>query len=163
MKDIRPTSGKVLAALFSILGGKIEGAKFLDLFAGTGHVGLEALRRGAELCVFVESVRARADDIRRLAGDNIVLGLEVRRAVSWLVKREIKFDVIFADPPYSSGWCDVIPELKDLSRLFSDGCVMIMEHSIREPLTLKDNINNLEIISHRDYGETCLTFLQKMT
>ncbi len=163
MKDIRPTSGKVLAALFSILGGKIEGAKFLDLFAGTGHVGFEALKRGAGLCVFVESVRSRAESIKRLAGDNTVLGLEARRAVSWLVKRGMKFDVIFADPPYSSGWCDVLPELKGLAELFADDGIMIIEHSIREPLKLKDNTNNLEIISQREYGETCLTFLQRMT
>ena len=65
MKEVRPTSGRVLSAMFSILGGRVEGAKFLDLFAGTGRVGLEALRRGAESCIFVESVKARAEEIRR--------------------------------------------------------------------------------------------------
>ena len=164
MKEVRPTSGRVLSALFSILGGKVEGAKFLDLFAGTGRVGLEALKRGAENVVFVENVKGRADDIRKHSGSNIlVLSLEVRRAVSWLVKREMRFDVIFADPPYSSGWAETFPTLHGLDALFADDAVMVVEHSVREPITLKDNPNNLEVISSREYGETCLTFLQRMT
>ena len=161
MKDVRPTSGRVLSALFSILGDKIQGSKFLDVFAGTGHVGLEALKRGAKSCVFIESVKNRADDIKRHAGDSLVLSLDVRRAVSWLVKRDMKFDIIFADPPYNSGWCDVLPALKDICTLFDDECILVIEHSVREELTLKDNPNKLEIISRREYGETCLTFLKR--
>lgn len=160
MKDVRPTSGRVVSALFSILGGKVEGARFLDLFAGTGRVGLEALRRGAESCVFAESVKTRAEELRRLAGGSVVLGLEVRRAVSWLVKREMTFDVIFADPPYSSGWCEVLPALPNLNALFAHDAVMAVEHSAREELTLSDNPNGLKVVSVRDYGETCLTFLK---
>ena len=94
MKDVRPTSGKVLGALFNIL-GDIEGKKFLDLFAGTGRVGIEALKHGAESCVFVESVKNRADAIKKLIPEEIILSLDIRRAVSWLVKREMKFDFIY--------------------------------------------------------------------
>ena len=161
MKDIRPTSGRVLSALFSILGGRIEGVKFLDLFAGTGHVGLEALRRGAESCVFVESVKSRADAIKRIAGDSVVLSLEVRRAVSWLVKRDMTFGIIFADPPYCSGWCEALPAIKDLTALFADGCILVIEHSVREPIS--NSLNGLDITSSRGYGESCLTFLHKAT
>ena len=88
MKEVRPTSGRVLLALFNIL-GDIEGANFLDLFAGTGHVGLEALKRGANSCIFVENVKSRAENIKKIAqaGKNsIILSLEIRRAVNWLVK-----------------------------------------------------------------------------
>ena len=162
MKDVRPTSGRVISALFSILGGRVEGAEFLDLFAGTGRVGIEAMKRGAR-SVFVESVKSRADEIRRNAGESLVLSLEVRRAVSWLVKREMKFDIIFADPPYNSGWCDTVPAIPNLSALFAKDAVMVIEHSAREPLALTVNPNNLEVTSSREYGETCLTFLQKMT
>ncbi len=163
MKDIRPTSGRVMSALFSILGDMIDGAEFLDLFAGTGRVGLEALRRGAKRAVFVEGVRNRADEIKRSLRDsdsNIVLSLEVRRALSWLVKREMRFTIIFADPPYNSGWCDSLPALPNLDALFSSGALMVIEHSAREPLTLVSNPHNLAITSQREYGETCLTFLQ---
>lgn len=161
MKDIRPTSGRVMSALFSILGGKVEGAKFLDLFAGTGRVGIEALRRGASECVFVESVKSRADEIRKIAGDCVMLSLEVRRAVSWLVKRDMKFGVIFADPPYNSGWCDELPAIQNLGGLFAEGGLMVVEHSVREAMTLSNNPHNLEVISTRDYGESCLTFLER--
>ena len=162
MKDVRPTSGRVISALFSILGASVEDAEFLDLFAGTGRVGIEAMKRGAR-SVFVESVKSRADEIRRNAGESLVLSLEVRRAVSWLVKRDMKFSIIFADPPYNSGWCDTVPAIPNLAALFADGAVMVIEHSVREPLTLGINPNNLEVTSSREYGETCLTFLQKMT
>ena len=161
MKDVRPTSGRVISALFSILGEKVAGCRFLDLFSGTGRVGLEALRRGAESCVFVESVRTRAEEIRRHSEDSVVLSLEVRRAVSWLVKRGMTFDVIFADPPYSSGWCDVLPSLPGLMSLFAPEAVMILEHSSRENLALADNPNSLVIDSVREYGETCLTFFRR--
>ncbi len=160
MKEVRPTSGRAVSALFSILGGRVEGAKFLDLFAGTGRVGLEAVRRGAESCVFVESVKSRAEALRKNAGDSLVLGLEVRRGVAWLTKRGMKFDVIFADPPYGAGWCEELPAVSGLRELFSEGGVFVVEHSVREKLTLSQNPNNLCINSVRTYGETSLTFLQ---
>ena len=189
MKDIRPTSGRVMSALFSILGDVIDGAEFLDLFAGTGRVGLEALRRGAKRAVFVETVRNRADDIRRniptndnlppsvngvppaealppklggIKGGALVLSLEIRRALSWLMKHDMKFTVIFADPPYNSGWCETLPALPNLDAVFSPGALMVIEHSVREPVTLSNNPHGLEITSTREYGETCLTFLQML-
>ena len=158
MKEVRPTSNKVLLALFNILGEKIRGCKFLDLFAGTGSIGLEAIKRGAESCVFVESVRARADSIKKKS-DSLVLSLEIRRALSWLAKREMKFDIIFADPPYNAGWTEILPALPNLDKIFEKESIFIIEHSTREPVTLRENPYNMHIISTREYGETALTFL----
>ena len=164
MKEVRPTSGRVLAALFNILGELDESKKFLDVFAGTGRVGLEALKRGAGECVFVESVKARAEEIKKSAPQNsLILSLEVRRALSWLIKREKKFDIIFADPPYNSNWPDTLINLPNLTAIFEPDAIFILEHSIREPLTLANNPNNLELISTREYGETSLTFMREMT
>ena len=159
MKEVRPTSGRVLSALFNILGDKVEGSKFLDLFAGTGHVGFEALKRGAESCVFVENVKLRAENIKKTAPEenSIILSLEIRRAVSWLVKRGMKFNIIFADPPYNSGWCGEILTLQNFEKLFDDESIFIIEHSIREKMNI--NNENFELISTREYGETCLTFV----
>ena len=157
MKDVRPTSGKVLQALFNIL-GDINGLEFLDLFAGTGRIGLEALKRGAESCVFVESVKQRADAIKKLSPDSLILSLEVRRAVNMLVKRGMKFDIIFADPPYNSGWCGEILKIQNFEKLFNDDCVFVLEHSIREKFEINDG--NFELISQREYGETCLSFVK---
>ena len=158
MKDVRPTSGKVLQALFNIL-GDISGAKFLDLFAGTGRVGLEALKRGTESCVFVENIKNRAEAIKKFARDSLVLSLEIRRAVLWLVKREMKFNIIFADPPYNSGWCDEILKISGFEKLFADDCIFILEHSSREKFEIDKN-SNFEIFSDREYGETSLTFIK---
>ena len=160
MKDVRPTSGKVLQALFNIL-GDINNFKFLDLFAGTGRVGLEALKRGAEFIAFVESVRERAENIKSLKNLNnsnsLVLSLEVKRAVIWLAKREYKFDVIFADPPYNLGWGEKFLSINNLAKLLKPDGVLIFERSVREELCLN---SEFELTSTRDYGETCLDFLK---
>jgi len=160
MKDVRPTSGKVLQALFNIL-GDINNFKFLDLFAGTGRVGLEALERGAEFIAFVESVRDRADKIKSLKILNnlnsLILSLEVKRAITWLVKREYKFDVIFADPPYNLDWGKNFLAINNLNKLLTPESILVFERSKREDLIL--NLN-YELISTRDYGETVLEFLK---
>lgn len=160
MKDVRPTSGKVLQALFNIL-GDINNFKFLDLFAGTGRVGLEALARGAEFIAFVESVRDRADKIKSLKILNnlnsLILSLEVKRAVTWLAKREYKFDVIFADPPYNLDWGKNFLALNNLDKLLTPESILVFERSKREDLIL--NLN-YELILTRDYGETVLEFLK---
>ena len=159
MKDVRPTSSRVLLALFSML-GQMEGRSFLDLFAGTGRVGLEAARRGASSVVFVESVKSRASAIeneaKREANDVTVLSLELRRAVSWLLKREMKFDVIFADPPYNDGWGAELLSVKGIDGLLSPGGVFVAEHSAREELALAPSWT---LERRRDYGETVLSFL----
>lgn len=167
MKEVRPTSGRVLLALFSILGsqgsmpGSLEGLRFLDLFAGTGRVGLEALERGASLVVWVESVRARAQAIERslprAASDGTtVLNLELKRAVAWLSKREWVFDVVFADPPYHEGWGTSLLGVKGLSDLLAPEGILVVEHAIREPLAVS---SGWRLDSSREYGETALAFL----
>ena len=159
MKDVRPTSNKVLLALFNILGDRIIDSKFLDLFSGTGRVGLEALKHGAGSCVFVESVKARADSIRSQVNSDsaVILSLEIRRALSWLVKRGMRFNIIFADPPYNSGWGEALTGLANLENVFDDDALLIVEHSSRE----KINANGLQIVLIKEYGETCLTFMKK--
>ena len=162
MKDVRPTSGRVLLALLSIL-GPMEGRSFLDLFAGTGRVGLEALARGARPVAWVESVRERARAIERAIPEGrregtAVLSLELRRAVSWLLKRGRTFDVIFADPPYCAGWGAELPGVGGLRDLLAPEGFLIVEHSIREELALTPSWS---LISKRDYGETRLTWLTR--
>ena len=149
-----------MQALFNIL-GDINNFKFLDLFAGTGRVGLEALERGAEFIAFVESVRDRADKIKSLKILNnlnsLILSLEVKRAITWLVKREYKFDVIFADPPYNLDWGKNFLAINNLDKLLTPESILVFERSKREDLIL--NLN-YELISTRDYGETVLEFLK---
>ena len=164
MKDVRPTSGRVLLALFSALGsmlGPLEGRRFLDLFAGTGRVGMEALERGAST-VFVESLRPRAGAIERALPaerpeGTLVLALELRRAVPWLLKRGMAFDAVFADPPYHEGWGAELLGVRNLAELVAPGGVLVAEHSVREELAPTPA---WELLSRRDYGETRLSFLR---
>jgi 16S rRNA (guanine(966)-N(2))-methyltransferase RsmD len=164
MKEVRPTSGKVLSALFSILSGLdgLDGIDFLDLFAGTGRVGIEALKRGASSVVLVETLKDRARAIGQavpaeLADRAAVLSLELRRGVSWLVKRGRVFDVVFADPPYHEGWGASLLRLETLPKMLKEGGVMVVERASREELVVPAP---WAVAEDRIYGETALTFLR---
>ena len=164
MKDVRPTSGKVLLALFSIL-GDLENAAFLDLFAGTGRVGLEALKRGASSVVMVEVLKDRARDIERavpkeFAGAEraVVLSLELRRAIAWLARRGVLFDVIFADPPYNEGWGASLLHTKNMEKILKREGVLVVEHASRETLDVPPLWAVRDV---RAYGETTLAFVER--
>ena len=102
--DIRPTMDRVKAAIFSSLGDKVPGARVLDLFAGTGSLGIEALSRGSASAVFVENNAAAAETIKRNFAKTGLRG-EVRQMdVFSFLDRAAKpgeFDIVFADPPYA--------------------------------------------------------------
>jgi len=166
VKDVRPTSGKVLLALFSILGGAdgLENASFLDLFAGTGRVGIEALKRGASSVVMVEVLKDRARAIENAipaefadTDKAFVLSLEIRRAIAWLVRREALFDIIFADPPYNEGWGASLLYTKNLEKILKPGGVMVIEHATRETLDVPPSWAVRDV---RAYGENTLTFVE---
>ena len=122
-KDTRPTTDRIKETLFNILMSEIPGCRFLDLFAGSGGIGIEALSRGAEYCCFVDSGRKAADVIRKnLAFTKLeqaadVLQMEALAAIS-LLEGKKPFDVIFMDPPYDQGL-----ETEVLKRLAGSSCV----------------------------------------
>jgi 16S rRNA (guanine966-N2)-methyltransferase len=161
----RPTSDRVREALFGILesAGLVRGARVLDLYAGTGALALEALSRGAERAVLVESSRealaAARDNVASLdLGDRArVLAADVRDAVRRL-EGEAPFDVVFADPPWAlvdAG--DAVRVLAQLSRsplLAGDGLV-VLEHSSRGA---PPAIEGLATQQTRRYGDASLTF-----
>jgi 16S rRNA (guanine(966)-N(2))-methyltransferase RsmD len=165
--NLRPTSGKVLAALFNILSSpSLAGCDFLDLFAGSGRVAEEALKRGAASVVCVESDRRRAGAITSRfhkagfdAGRAVCIHSDVRRVMPRLAKARTdrKFGVIFADPPYCMGWGEILPRLmaENWNLLAPDG-VFVFERSSRE--------TPADIFAARDdriYGETVLSFYRR--
>ena len=159
MKEVRPTTGKTLGALFSIL-GPLDGMTFLDLFSGTGRVAKEARSRGASV-VTVELVRERCQEIRRSLGEqgHIQLCMDVRRGLTWLEKKGMSFDVIFADPPYEMKWMEALPQLLfQHRRLLKSGGVVILERAVREPLSLGGLA--WELCDERKYGISVLDFLR---
>ncbi len=154
---IRPTSGKVLMALFNVL-GDMEGLSFLDLFAGTGQVSFEAARRGACPVMAVEILK---DQGRLLTKEGSSLGVsvfvgDVRRGIRYCHRQKKVFHVVFADPPYQKGWPGVLLEmLQEYQDIIAPGGVFVMEHSKREPCP--EGLSSMER-REKQYGETMLTF-----
>jgi 16S rRNA G966 N2-methylase RsmD len=167
-KEVRPTSGKVMGALFNIL-GNLDGRAFLDLFSGTGRVARSAVDRGAVPVVAVEIIPSRAREIRSLLPEEpacLVLSMDVRRALSFLRRKGYRpfpdeprgFDVIFADPPYGAGWPSILGGIlfPQDGGLLNPGGIVVIEHSIREEAPAGERYM---ITDRREYGETVLTFL----
>ena len=148
----RPTSDRVREALFSIL-GDIAGARVLDLFAGSGALGIEALSRGASEAVFVESdARAAAVVEANLDALEIAARVHRRDVFSWLETAaggEEAFDLVFADPPYSSATRTAGRLNELLPPLLTDTSLTVTESDKRDPLLLA-----LPLIDERTYGDT---------
>ena len=147
---VRPTPDRVREALFSILGARVEGATVLDLFAGSGALGIEALSRGAASAVFVDDDPRAVDAIERNLSEIGADGEVKRRdALAFLAQTPARFDLVFADPPYSSA-----PELagaltERIPRVLADDAVIVIESHKRTPLEL-----DLPLVTERDYGKT---------
>jgi len=159
----RPTAAKIREAIFNILGPPPDGA-VLDLFAGTGALGMEALSRGASHAVFIERDRNALVALRHnlrdlaLAGRSTVIGADVRtglRRLAASVGREEKFAWVFMDPPYANETESILAELTELSLL--SGCaVVIIEHDKRH--RPPPSVGGLFLTNHREYGDTELSF-----
>ena len=182
--ELRPTSAKVRQAIFNILGNilgdKIVGSRFLDLYAGTGAVGIEALSRGAGKTVFVDDNSLRINIIKELLGK---FGFKDRAVVikddakhflkkitpnSKLQTRDF-FDIIFVDPPYASGELDMVLPLIDEKAILVDNGIVIAEHSTKKapPFTSPldkggtRGVGSLKLIKTYKYGDTSLTLYRK--
>jgi len=160
VKEMRPTSGKVMQALFNIL-GPLDGRTFLDLFSGSGQISAEAKKRGAAFVCSVESDRKRhAEIVKKLPVDVKCLCIDVRRALQKFAKNGENFDVIFADPPYELGWGKEFPAVFEANEdILSAGGVVIFEHSARE--TLSGFAEEKWSRTERPYGGTVLTFCRR--
>jgi 16S rRNA (guanine(966)-N(2))-methyltransferase RsmD len=157
-KGIRPTEGKVREALFSIWHDRVGGKRFLDLFAGSGAVGLEALSRGAREVVFVEKssrVRKVLEGNCRALTDRgwLVVTATLPKDLVTLVPRGT-FDLVFADPPYSfSSYSRLLFAVGSL--LDPEGLFAVETSSRRAP---PDAAGDLALLDSRRYGESRLTF-----
>jgi 16S rRNA (guanine966-N2)-methyltransferase len=162
-RRVRPTTSLVRQALFNSIGESIRAARVLDLFAGAGTIGIEALSRGAQRATFVDGEESCATIVR----ENLAaLGLAERATVAcaqvieWLETHETKlsdFNLVMIDPPYRDQ-----PVLEGtLQRLdranLRPQALVVVEHHRRQPLPF---LENMELIKARDYGMTRLSFLR---
>ncbi len=154
---LRPTSARVREAVFNVLAARVEGAAALDLFAGTGALGIEALSRGASRAVFVESRRQTARAIvQSLARAGLgERGSVVRGALPGaLDSLEGPFGLVFLDPPYDSG--EAAPTLSALGPLLAPEGVVVYEH--RSRYNPPDRPHGLTLSDRRVYGDTAVAF-----
>jgi len=159
--DTRPTSDKVKEALFSILGNRIVDARMLDLFAGTGAIGIEALSRGAARVDFVESDRAMVDILEKnLTACGFQARAETHRtdAFKFLKQSHGPYNLIFADPPYHAWHLKKLLPAVERGDMISPGGLLIVEHYRR--IALPDSVGKLQVVRSYEYGDTVLTLYQ---
>lgn len=157
---LRATTDRTKESLFNILPAP-EGKAFLDLFAGTGNVGIEAMSRGAARTVFIEKNAVMAGVIKKnvsvcgLDGDYEVIATPCERGIRILAQRRESFDIIFADPPYERGYVEKTLYRLGRNSLLSVNGVIVIEHSDKEPCG-DDSI--FELKDQRKYGDTIISF-----
>jgi len=162
--QLRPTSDGIKESLFNIL-HEPSGRSFVDLFAGCGSVGLEALSRGAAKVVFVEKNAAMVNAIKRnlrelsFAGNYEILAAEAAKAIRKLQNRGDSLDVAFADPPYERGFVKEIFRSLSAGSVLSEDGVLIIQHSVRENVDERYT-GDFILTDRRRYGDTHLSFFK---
>jgi 16S rRNA (guanine(966)-N(2))-methyltransferase RsmD len=153
----------VKESIFNILGEEVEGKVVLDLFAGTGSLGIEALSRGATKVSFVEKSREALRLIKRnvlqcgMAGQSEILPKDVNRAIGILSQRGESFDLILMDPPYVKGLIQRTLLKLQSNRIHRDDSILVIEHNRREPLPKR--IEGWDLLRERAIGDTVISFL----
>mgnify|MGYP000947193928 CR=1 FL=1 len=166
----RPTTDKVRQAIFSMLGDLVPDAKVLDLFAGSGAMGLEALSRGAASVLFVDEQRAACDVIRsnlaktKLDGGTVRSGDAVRVLADLAKLREAGFDLVFADPPYQHerndrNWAQVLLDDASLPTLLSAEGSFVLECAQSSALIIPPQ--TWQMVRAKDYGDTRVLLLRR--
>lgn len=157
--DVRPTIDRVKEAMFSAIHFEIEGSKVLDLFAGSGQLGIEAVSRGAMSCTFVDASLSSLKVVRK----NIAtVGFEEQSSVyqgdfkTFLKTTRSKFNIVFLDPPYSKG---IIPEALELlqDKLYDDAKI-VCEHEL--DAELPEAVGKIRMKKQYKYGKTKVTIYQ---
>ena len=161
----RSISAKVKEALFDILGEKVIGASFLDLYAGTGGVGIEALSRGAERAVFIEKNQVNAGTISRnlerssFTGKSEIHNSDVFKALVALGGGKAEFECVFSGAPYYEDLTGKTLTFLGINDIIKSTGRIIVEHYWRE--ILPEEIEGLVLAGQRRYGDTVLSFYEK--
>lgn len=163
---IRPTADHLREAIFNILAGYVEGAVILDLFAGTGSLGMEALSRGAASCVFVDNSHKAVKLLNRniltcgFQEKSTTLKRDVLHGLNFLIATGRIFDLVFMDPPYDRGYVEPTLCLLGDCKSIAGGGFIIVEHSRHETPSRK--IAHFEQSSERQYGKSLVSFYESV-
>ncbi|MFH1146246.1 MAG: 16S rRNA (guanine(966)-N(2))-methyltransferase RsmD [Pseudomonadota bacterium] len=164
-RDIRPTSDKIRQAVFNILDLDWESAAVLDLFAGTGALGIESLSRGARAAVFADDDRRAVEIIKKnlelcdFSQKGRVFQKNVLHGLSFLKRLGSQFDLVFIDPPYGFGMArESLISISGAGLLAPSGTIVV-EYDIKEELTVPPGLR--AVGETRQYGRTMISFLEQ--
>ncbi|MBN2621216.1 16S rRNA (guanine(966)-N(2))-methyltransferase RsmD [candidate division WOR-3 bacterium] len=156
-KGIRPTKGLVREAILQVIQEKIQSAQILDIFAGSGALGLEALSRGASGCVFIERVpTVLYKNIKNIAYDKDTTVIRENYTTALKRLQGKRFAVIFLDPPYARKYVERTITLIATCALLEPHGIVVVEHDPHEQFSLPDGF---ELFKHKRYGDTAVTYL----
>ena len=158
-KITHPMGERVRGSLFNIIGDEIKSAEVLDIFAGTGSLGLEALSRGAANVTFVERDRVAskilAENVKALNVDSLTTSVQIG-AGTWIEKNQDKlYDIIFADPPYNNLQLSTVSRL---GGLLKPNGLMVLSYPGRGEVP---TVYGVVVVDNRSYGTAALTFYRK--
>ncbi|MCP3942120.1 MAG: 16S rRNA (guanine(966)-N(2))-methyltransferase RsmD [Desulfobacteraceae bacterium] len=163
--DIRPTSDRVREAVFNILGPKVQDANVLDMFAGTGALGLESLSRGAKNAVFLDAaiesctiIQKNINLCKMLHNTSIIHHDIIALPLPQTLNTK-PFDLIFMDPPYEKGHIETTLNKAGFMDLLAPDGIIITEQSFKE--SLGNTFNGLDIYRQKKYSTTFISFLRK--
>ena len=164
-KKTRPMMDRAKEMIFNILGDSVKGGRVLDLFAGSGSLGLEALSRGAEHVTFVENgpwaKKSILSNLKHLGlrRETRVVFKDVFRAIGELERRGECFTLIFLDPPYDKGVVKKILNRLSRSDIVTPLTQLILHHSRQEKLP--ESLESFEVLREKRFGQACLSFLSR--
>jgi 16S rRNA (guanine966-N2)-methyltransferase len=159
--EIRPTPNRIREALFDIIGAKIVGAEFLDLFSGSGAVGIEAISRGAKNVTFVEKnkkaiILIKNNLIKIYQNDfSKIIHIDYLQAINILNFKQKKFDIIFLDPPYNRNYALNTLHIVDQNNIAKEDCIIIVQHPFHKEV--KGDFRKLLYIKEKKYGKSKVT------
>jgi len=157
----RPTTDKIRQAIFNILMNDIENSDVLDLFAGSGALGIEAISRGARSVLFVENgfqpISFIKENLNSLELESEILEIDYITACQQLQKNENRFDLIFADPPYEEISPQQVADVVLQYDLLKPKGLLIIEHKFRQ----KIDSDQMELLKRRKFGQTEISFLMR--
>lgn len=158
----RPTMSRVKESVFGTIQQDINNSVFLDLFAGTGNIGIEAISNGAKCCYFVDNNRIAIDIIKKNASKfNIsdkcnFLNKDYKNALNYFIDNNIKFNIIYIDPPYKMDCLDKIVNIILNNNILEEDGLIILEYN-----NINNKINHdIEIVKNKKYGDKYITILR---
>ncbi|MBP5184754.1 MAG: 16S rRNA (guanine(966)-N(2))-methyltransferase RsmD [Lachnospiraceae bacterium] len=165
-KDVRPTTDRIKETLFNMLAPYVAGSRFLDLFAGSGGIGIEALSRGADFAAFVDRNKAALNCIKAnikhtgFEDRSRVVGSDFLSAISTLSLEKKPFDIIFIDPPYDQQLEEDALRALASSRLVDDDTLIVVEASIDTDFSYLSEIG-LDIVRNKEYKTNKHVFIKR--